>query len=123
MMRNADALVKSPHDIASIEISEDLFMPKATLVNLELITWWFLQREQQYELYDDKGQHCDITHKLQFSQTRNQFIKTCLVTYSRMNSLGFKKESSGKFRQSMNKIFTQATSQLHKMGDKHGEFF
>lgn len=46
-----------------IEISEDSFMPKETLTNLEIITWWFLQREQQYELYDEHLQHCDINQK------------------------------------------------------------
>jgi len=104
----------------SIEISEDSFMPKETLINLEIITWWFLQREQQYELYDEKLQHCDINQKLQFCQTRNEFLKTCLITYSKMNSLGFKKDSSGKFKASMKKLFHEATGT--SKSDKQGGY-
>ena len=78
-------------------IEEDLFMPKDTLIKLEQICLWFLRREQQYELYNDKNQHCDINQKLKFSETRNEFLRLCLITYSKMNSLGFKKDCSGNF--------------------------
>ena len=77
-----------------------------------------MQREQQYELFDERNEHCDIIQKLQYSQTRNEFLKFCLTAYSKMNSLGFKKDSGGKFKQSMSKLFHQATG-LNK-SDKTG---
>lgn len=96
----------------SIEISDDLFIPNETLTNLEAITAWFLQLEQQYELYNEKMEHCDINQKLKYGQTRNDFLKLCLKRYSKMNSLGFKKDSGDKVKLLMNKLLTQASSKL-----------
>jgi hypothetical protein len=95
-----------------IEMSYEFFMPKETLTNLEAIISWFLQREQQYELYNEKREHCDINQKLKYSEMRSEFLKLCLKRYSKMNSLGFKKDSVGKLKQSMSKIFNQAASKI-----------
>ena len=96
-----------------IEMSYEFFLPKETLTNLEAITSWFLQREQQYELYNEKREHCDINQKLKYSEMRNEFLKLCLKRYSKMNSLGFKKDSVGKLKHSMSKFFNQAASKIH----------
>ena len=95
-----------------IEMSYEFFLPKETLTNLEAITSWFLQREQQYELYNEKREHCDINQKLKYSEMRNEFLKLCLKRYSKMNSLGFKKDSVGKLKHSMSKFFNQAASKI-----------
>ena len=81
------------------DLSIDLFIPKETIQKLENICAWFLQREEQYELYNENSEHCDINQKLKFGEVRNEFIKTCMATYFKVNSVtkcGSKKKSSSR---------------------------
>ena len=66
-----------------IEINDDSFLPKETLMNLEIITWWFLQREQQYELYDEKLQHCDINQKYVVKKVKFMHLGYCMTVSRR----------------------------------------
>jgi hypothetical protein len=64
-----------------------LFISNQTTKKLESICYWFLEREQQSELYDEKNEHCDINKKLKFAEHRNQFLKLCIKTYFKRNSV------------------------------------
>ena len=81
------------------DLSTELFIPKETVQNLENICAWFLEREEQYELYNQNSEHCDINEKLKFGEVRCNFIKTCMSTYFKLNSVssknGFKKKNNG----------------------------
>ena len=114
-MRNfIDFLISKKDEIDGELSNEDyaLFIPKETIIKLEQICWWFLRREQQYELYDDKNQHCDIIKKLKYNEKRNGYLKICLITYSKMNSLDFKKDPHDKLKK-INKLYHAAISDSH----------
>lgn len=81
-------------DEGNEESEEELFIPKETIKKLEVICSWFLEREEQYELYDEKGEHCDINRKLRFGEMRNEFLNSCMVTYFKANSVSAKSGGS-----------------------------
>ena len=82
----------------------DLFISNETIRKMEEICSWFLDREQQYELYDEKNEHCDINQKLRFGEIRNEFLKACLITYFKINSVDAKESKLNKHHQDINKL-------------------
>jgi hypothetical protein len=78
------------------EANVELFISKDTIARLEHISAWFLQREEQYELYDEKNEHCDINRKLRFGEVRNEFLKSCLLAYFKSHSVGNKSRKDNK---------------------------
>jgi hypothetical protein len=91
-----------------------LFIPLETLNKLEQICCWFLKREQQYELYDDQNQHCDINQKLKFVDTRLEFIKLTLNQYFKLNTLAFKNEANKSLKSNINKLDEQCRKQFRR---------
>jgi hypothetical protein len=85
----------------------NLYISKETIEKLRLICVWFLHREEQYELYNEKNEHCDINQKLKFGEIRNDFLKICLVTYFKINTVSSKSAKESKMTKqqlNMNKL-------------------
>jgi hypothetical protein len=80
----------------TIDAGLNLYMSKDTVDKLKLVCTWFLQREEQYELFNEKNEHCDINQKLKFGEIRNEFLKVCLVTYFKINSVSTKNSKESK---------------------------
>ena len=99
---------------ASANAKMALFIPAETIVKLEMICAWMLRREQQYELYDEAGEHCDIITKLRFGDIRNDYVKTCMITYLRLNTIDWKRAHGStygkRFIKSVSNLFEQQSA-------------
>jgi hypothetical protein len=63
-----------------------LYLPKETLHKLQTICTWFLIKEQDSELYNEKNQHCDIIEKLKYIDVRFEFIKSVIRWFLRIKN-------------------------------------
>lgn len=101
---------KSPEAIKSSLDKQFLFFSNEAVFKMSKICAWFLERENESELYDDKNQHCDILEKLKYSKTRFDFLKNSLRIHSKLSSLGFKRELNEAFRKNFGKLLSTVTS-------------
>lgn len=90
----------------------NLFIPNETVAKLEKVCSWLLSREQQYELYNDTNQHCDINEKLNFSQIRNEFLESLIQSSDKQSKREYLKS---KLKSKFGKLFTKTT---HKETNK-----
>lgn len=47
----------------------------------------FLQQEQQYELYNENHEHCDINQKLKYSEIRNDYLNKLILKSKDLDSI------------------------------------
>lgn len=103
---------------SSVDAKQFLYISNEDLNEMEKISTWFLERERQYELYDDQNQHCDIHGKLKYTKVRFDYVKECLIIYFKMSSLGFKKILNEKFKENLGKMITKVKTQSSKISSR-----
>jgi hypothetical protein len=76
----------------------NLFIPESIIQKLSLICDWFIKRDNQNELFNNKGEHCDLNEILKFSELRNNYIELIVKKCS-------KTEKNEYFHSKLKKIF------------------
>lgn len=102
--------IDTPQTVKSSLDKHFLFISNESAFKMAKICSWFLERENDSELYDDNHEHIDIHGKLSFAKMRFEFLRNALLIHAKMASLGYKRDLNESFKKNFNKILNTVSS-------------
>jgi hypothetical protein len=102
----------------SLELDDaKLYLPNETINKLEIICSWFLKKEQNSELYNQNLEHCDVNHKLNYTNIRFEYLKY-LLCYLKTNTVDVNANTSK--TKTLTKMFHASSTNINGQTGNNG---